>query len=277
MSTVAALGALRDPLLRARELLARSTPEDVRYAALELRLCLEAMTYEKLRSFAEYLPPSFLERTWQPPQLLKAMKQLDPIADQSVTLHMGPPVVAGVIPKDEQFQLIGEHRAFGQAWLRKQYNKLGALLHLQPSGPDTTGPEQRDSLIAIANEIEKAQGGAILGLWCGRTVRFQCDFCGEEPAVSEHFAREQRSAICTNPTCEAEYRTETKGEEVFLIPLAVYPECKGCGALIPVQNRDLKQGLVVRCSKCNLEHGFRCRWEYGAFNEISSPEPPSDI
>lgn len=33
------------------------------------------------------------------------MKQLDPLADENVTLHMGPSVGEGVVPQDEEFQL----------------------------------------------------------------------------------------------------------------------------------------------------------------------------
>ncbi|MEJ1966053.1 MAG: hypothetical protein WDO56_32685 [Gammaproteobacteria bacterium] len=264
------LSAFRAPLERARDSLAKGTSHDLRYAALELRICLEAMTYEKLRSFAQYLPPSFVQRTWQPPQLLKAMKQLDPLADQKISLHMGPPVVEGVIPKDEEFQLVGEHRAFGQAWLRKQYNKLGNFLHLQQGETHSGLLKHRDSLKEIADEIEQAQGGTLLGLWFGQTIRFKCKFCEEEVVVSEHYARTEGRCVCTNPTCEAEYGAEVTGDEISLLPFAAYPECKGCGEIFVVQHRDLKEGLVLRCSKCSLEHRFRCRWEYAPSSIASS-------
>ena len=104
---------------------------DLHYAALDLRLCIEAITYGKLQSFTEHLPPSMLQRTWQPPQLLKAMMQVDPHADKSFTMSIGLETSAGAPPDPAQMTFIGQHHAFGYAWLRKQYNKLGSMLHMQ--------------------------------------------------------------------------------------------------------------------------------------------------
>lgn len=45
-------------LARATALLAAPTHENLRYAALELRLCIEAITYEKLRTYSNMVPLS---------------------------------------------------------------------------------------------------------------------------------------------------------------------------------------------------------------------------
>jgi hypothetical protein len=58
----------RSFLRRAKALLDAGNDADLHYAALDLRLCIEAITYGKLQSFTEHLPPSMLQRTWQPPQ-----------------------------------------------------------------------------------------------------------------------------------------------------------------------------------------------------------------
>lgn len=264
-------GNKREHLSRAKAFLATEQSADLRYAALELRLCLEAMTYDKLRSFAKYLPPSFLERTWQPPQLLKAMKQLDSGADQSVRLLVGAEAVYGVPPKDEEFKLVGEHKAFGQAWLRKHYNKLGSLLHLQPNDAAGDETEHRTYLSTLAGEIEDAQRGSILGLWFGETSNFICQLCNEQVTVSVHFARTEGRAICLNPSCEAEYKAEIQGNEAsFLLRASEFP-CTSCSEPVIVQLRHLKPGLVVTCSACKRNHVIRCTWQYGAVDE---PAPP---
>lgn len=265
----------REHLERARGLLATDRAEDLRYAALELRLSLEAMTYDKLRSFEKYLPKSFVERTWQPPQLLKAMKQLDENADQSVSLHIGPPYVEGITPRDDEYQLVGHHVAFSLKWLNKQYNKLGSFLHLQASRITDQGGQRRD-LGAIADEIEKAQKGSLLGLWSGEAINFTCELCGEVSAVSAYYARTEGAASCLNPACELEYRAHSEGDEISLSPLLLRLKCNGCSAHVPVQQRHLRDGLVVACPTCKREHLIRCRWEYGILGPARAQAEASD-
>lgn len=256
------IGNRRQHLRRAQELLQTGQSENLKYAALELRLCLEAMTYDKLRSFEKYLSKSILERNWQPPQLLKAMTQLDGNADQSVSLYMGPPYVEGVKPKDDEYQLVGEHKAFGHRWLSKNYNKLGSLLHVQSSSGNG-GDECREYLLALAAEIEEAQTGALLGMWFNQVISFRCDLCQEVCTVSAYYARTMRRATCLNERCQLEYEASWEGEQITLTPLIAKIQCKGCGESIPVQQRHLAEGLTVACPACRSDHIFRCRWEYG--------------
>lgn len=256
-------GNKREHLRRAKELLVTGQPADLLYAALELRLCLEAMTYEKLRTFAQYLPTSFIEKTWQPPQLLKAMKQFDAMADESFELHMGGIAVPGVPPKDEEFKLVGVHKAFGLKWLTKNYNKVSSLLHLQRSAPAEQEKKWRDDLSSIANEIEAAQRGSILGMCFVDKINFECELCQSQVTVSERFARNQRRAICLNSSCETEYEAKIDGATIFFVPLFYRAPCKACQTEIIVHHRDLRQDLVLACPSCKREHMFRCKWEYG--------------
>lgn len=262
-------------LQRARELIDSGSAGDLQYAALELRLCLEAMTYDKLSSFGKYLPKSLLERTWQPPQLLKAMMQLDGNADQSFKLFMGEQVTPGVPAPAEKMQLVGEHKAFGVAWLRKHYNKLGSMLHLQPSGV-TSDDERRNALVAIAGEIEEAQKGSILGMWMGETISFDCDLCGQRSTVSSHYARTTKSAYCMNPDCELEYAAHLEGNEIILSPRSVTAPCRACGHENRLRPSDLKDGMRFTCPACKREHLIRCQWSYAMLVPGGSQAPPGD-
>lgn|GEM_PF-2449168 len=220
------------------------------------------MTYAKLHSSAQYLPKSILERTWQPPQLLRAMLQLDPYADQALQLHMGPIAVEGVTPRDDEYQLVGEHKPFGLAWLRKHYNKLGSFLHLQQSGK-VDEAQLREYLKTVASEIEEAQKALILSIWFGQTIKFTCDLCGEESSVSEHYARTEGIAHCLNPTCELEYVVSIRDQGIFLIPRIVSLKCHACGEETRLHQSTLKRQTDFACTACKRVHVIRCRWEYG--------------
>lgn len=120
----------------------------------------------------------------------------------------------------------------------------------------------------VVDEIEEAQKGGILGMWIGEAIDFRCDLCGETSTVSAHYARSTGTASCLNPNCELEYLAAEKDKQIHLTPLLVKVDCKSCAQPIRVQQRHLKQGLIVRCPDCKSEHGFRCRWEYG----IAAPQ-----
>ena len=46
---------------RAKRLLVEPAPEGVRYAALELRMVMEMLTYEKLRAASDVIPPGVVD------------------------------------------------------------------------------------------------------------------------------------------------------------------------------------------------------------------------
>jgi len=116
----------RSCMARAQQLLAEPTAENLRYAALELRLCIEALTYEKLRAFSDMVPEAVLA-TWQPPQAVKALLEFEPTADRTFTLFAGVEEQPGIASKNMQY--VGQHTALRLTWLRKHYHKLGSLLH----------------------------------------------------------------------------------------------------------------------------------------------------
>ena len=118
-------------LERARTWLQDPTAEAIRCAALEVRLLIEELTYEKLRAASDIIPPAVL-KTWQPPQAVKALLEFDEFADQSFEVQVGEH------PTDsdaEQVWLsLGSHHALTLQWIRKNYNKVGSLLHAPQPG-----------------------------------------------------------------------------------------------------------------------------------------------
>jgi predicted RNA-binding Zn-ribbon protein involved in translation (DUF1610 family) len=275
-SMTMASGDKREHLRRAKELFATGQSADLLYAALELRLCLEAMTYEKLGSFEKHLPQSFLDRTWQPPQLLKAMAQFDRRADKSFTLAIGVEPAPGVPVDLAAMKFIGEHKAFGLGWLRKHYNKLGSPLHLQRKNTVTDELKLRADLEGIADEIENAQTGSILGSWIGQLISFECHLCKEQVTVSRDFIEAEHRAVCLNPACEAEYSAEVEGDGAAIAIRAVDFPCTSCGEQIIVQTRHLASGFRVPCPACKRKHVIRCTWGYDAVDESQPQGAPSD-
>lgn len=261
-------GSKRECLQRARDLLATGRPIDLIYAALDLRLCLEAMTYEKLRSFENMLPPSLLDRTWQAPQLLRAMTQLDPSADKPVQIFAGVETTPGTPADPADMHFIGDHKAFGLPWLRKQYNKLGSMLHVDRSDQTLDESKLTRDLADVAAEIGEAQQGSILGSWFGEIVPFNCQLCGQKSMANLHFIETERRANCLNPSCEAEYNASpTEGGAVFLLR-AIQAACPHCSAQNLVETRHLESGRLIICAGCERRMWARGQWQFEPAPEV---------
>ena len=78
----------REAFNAARELLSRNDDDVLRYVALELRRCIEAVVYEKLWGYHDWIPVD-AARTWQPPQAFKALLVMEPDADKSASVAVG--------------------------------------------------------------------------------------------------------------------------------------------------------------------------------------------
>jgi len=92
----------------ARALLAQDEETVLRYAALELRTCIEAVVYEKLGSYREWLPIE--AQTWQPPQAFKALLNLEPDAAATRTIAIGPARALNAPPSEPLTMLGTDHR-----------------------------------------------------------------------------------------------------------------------------------------------------------------------
>lgn len=82
---------------RAIALLASGIDEQLRYAALELRFAMEALTYDRAQAYVQEIPPDEMA-TWQPDKVIKVLLKIDPTADSSYTLSIGEEPYPGGMP-----------------------------------------------------------------------------------------------------------------------------------------------------------------------------------
>ena len=82
---------------RIKALLAENTEASSTYAALEARLALERVCYDKLLHRYDYISHYELVRKWQPGALINTlMNEVDPYVAQTLTLQIGKsPASAG--------------------------------------------------------------------------------------------------------------------------------------------------------------------------------------
>lgn len=245
----------RQCVARAKDLLLVNTPEAIRYAALELRTCMELHTYEKLRSFADFVPESVL-KTWQPPQAVKALLEFDETADQSFTIEVGVEATVGEVPKE--MHLLGNYEALPLKWLRKHYNKVGALLHAPMEAPPVFAlAEHAIYLREIVAALDRAVSGNILGGRFTDAYRLVCGECGNIVARNRVAVKAGKTAVCFTPGCDAEYRATAIGEEsASFAPVLTDFRCSGCETQIRLFHRRLKVGGAFACPACGKRHSI---------------------
>ena len=79
-------------------LLAKSDDSSLRYAALEVRRCMEAVVYEKLKAYGTLLPEGSVHQ-WQPPQAFDALIDIEPNAELSGTIAVAIQPGFGKLPE----------------------------------------------------------------------------------------------------------------------------------------------------------------------------------
>lgn len=254
----------RASLARAKELLSSPDQNAIRYAALDLRLCMEAITYEKLRGYASIIPEEVLAK-WQPPQAVKALLEFEPNGDKSFTLFAGIEDRYGEPAK--QMHLVGEHRALGYGWLRKHYNKVGHLLHVQSSSKSISSEDTKKSAVylnEVVTDLEQVLAGKILSGALREVFEFKCKVCGQPVVCNVKATTKSNKAVCLNPQCAAEYfaTISENGDACFALKVTEF-DCQSCQALIPVENRKLEIGFTFKCGSCGLSHVIESRtWSY---------------
>ena len=183
----------------ARELLSRNDDNLLRYVALELRRCMEAVVYEKLWGYRDWIPID-AARSWQPPQAFKALLAVEPDADISATIAVGIQKDFGTPSGGPYLSLGVDHRP-KYAWLNKTWNKLGSYLHARwPFGKSKEAGGKRQDFEKILTDLEPFVRST-LTFTSSPLVVFECSFCGSAVKVCEQGVRSKWQATCLKCEC----------------------------------------------------------------------------
>ena len=264
---------LKLPIERIRALLNENTDASVTYAALEARLTLERVCYDRLRQCHDYISHSDLKK-WQPNQVMNILiNEVDEHAAETRTLSIGrEPVVDGVEPIDADYVDIGTTIGFDPKLIGKMWNALAGLalhVHLPTHKRDQiSNYGNRDQITAkveeVLVELERISGTTIGFTGFGEEVSFECDWCGTKIRRRASLLREQQSISCINADCKASWTTHKQGEDFTFRPHTANVKCEKCatGNLIPwrlVAALKYDQTGSVHCRSCSHKNYFQWR------------------
>lgn len=264
----------RQALARAKGELAAQKVERIKYAALELRFAMEAVTYDRALAVKDEIPPEEY-RTWQPRKLMQLLHDIDPTLGMSATIAVGIEKVYGEQPPPEDMQLLGTDRVFTLADLKAHYDAVGSYLHIpslaqmMKSGmPDQEKLRVRCEALIVA--LEEILASPVWNSTLGAFTEFQCRRCQKPVRKRIPLGKEQVEATCFE--CKAEYLIASQeGGQTLTQPKTVEVACgdEACAEKLRLWPDELKPGTHWTCKGCGEHWGLA----YGVFKLSEDGKP----
>ena len=249
----------RQNIENAKELLTSELPNSETYAALELRLALESLIYEKASCYQGELPENKIS-TWQARKLLQYLLEIDPDADKSSSLAAGVEENYGVEPPNMQF--IGTENVLNLGTLKKYYDRIGSYLH-SPTLKQLKNDKLHDKgkirnhCNSLVSEIEKVLSSHVFNMNFKNAVEFECFSCNENVLRRVNDDSDLIKAECIN--CAATYNLARQKDGSFNIrELRTAIACSNneCSYRMLIWDKDLKIGFQWKCNQCETESEF---------------------
>lgn len=243
----------REHLEKARQLLAAQDIAQLRYACLELRMCIEALTYSRLEVYFHEVSNEVM-KLWALTKIIEELLAVDPYADKPSTLAYGIEEEYGVPAKE--MKLLGEDYIFSMKWVKSAHNALGSFLHTPTFAQIEQGKEpDRAKIRRKADEIiqtlERVLASPIYNVRLGSFYTFSCE-CGFNIKRSAEVLHDPKGIICA--ICGAIYDcvNEQDGSASFQMRTAHY-DCYECKTRNEVRQDKLQPGLVLVCEACGAK------------------------
>ncbi len=249
-----------EALQRANAELASGSDDRLRYAALELRMAMEAITYDRAAAYKDDFPKGEYA-TWQPKKVLSVLLDLDPAADKSATVSLGPESVPGQ-PATEM-HLLGTDTPLNKATIKQHYDALGSYLHFptlkqyEAKGIADFG-RLRTRCVQIASHLQDVLESPIWNAIFSHISHTNCKRCGKSVRCRLAFNDEigkEREVHCRH--CDAPYiAINLSAQQVRFKPLETEILCQsdGCGVVSYLWNDRIKAGNVFKCWACGARH-----------------------
>jgi hypothetical protein len=244
----------REALTRAQSHLQSAEPHRIRYAALELRMCIEALTYDRAQAYAREIPPSEVDK-WQPKKLMEVLLEIEPHADQSGTISFARESSLGAAA--EPTHLLGHERVFGMDAIRKHYDALGSFVHLPTMRNAHVPPEfdkMRTRCNEVATKVAEALSSTIHNFTLGSFSQLDCQECGKP--IRKRISTGQISVVAKCFHCPASYLlTPLEGNKVDWKPQQQSVACatEGCGHVTHIWESEIRLGSHWTCPSCGAK------------------------
>lgn len=203
-------------LARAKQEFEANDPVRLRYAALDLRDALEALTYDRAKAFKDDIPPADY-KTWQPRKLMAVLVSFDPSIGETSTLSIGVEKEYGEPAPPENMKLLGTDHVLSLAHLKKHYDAVGSYLHMPTleqlqSGKSPDLDKLRGRCKTVIELVETILSSSVWNVNIGRITKL--DKCMNEDCnkpVRKRVPSNKDSFDAQCFECSAEYKITLTG------------------------------------------------------------------
>jgi hypothetical protein len=270
------------------DLLAQGTPQSMTYAALEARLAIEKICYDRLKVAHDYISPHDLRR-YRPADVVKTLiTEVDQNAASNLTINISrQPSNAYDTPiehlPEAEWAQIGTQAGFDPKKLSSYWQSLSNVaLHVRlPKSKDDDIPEYGDidqvrkQVVDILDELRRIASGTMLTTGIGEEVSFVCD-CGRTNRRRSALLKNRQVVSCVGVDCDESFDVSIQNEEYYFGRRVISFECK-CGATLGVPTRiaeklKREEFLDAECLSCKERTRFRWR----LMRQQQKPPPVSD-
>lgn len=244
----------RNALERAKCELESGDKDRLAYAALELRMALEALVYDRAAGYRDELSGRDLE-TWQPRALLKLLLELDPLADKSSTIAFGKEEEYGV-PAPEMHTL-GTDRTLSLKEIQTFYDRLGSYLHTPThsqiaKGKVSSPDRMRARCFELTSILDEVLASPVFNANFSEKSDIECAQCGEK--IVRRLRHDQQPVVAKCLGCVATYDLVKEADgRVRWTPRVHGIPCGDteCDQVVELWERELEtEGTCWTCPSC---------------------------
>lgn len=243
-------------LQRAKDLIGQDDEISAKYACLELRFCIEYITYSQLQIYLKEAPNDIVKK-WTPKQIISVLLDVDPDADKSGTVYFGKQEALGT--PAEKMELFGEDRRFSLAWANTRHNALGNFLHAPTLYQiETSQFSTKEKILKKANEVvselDQILSSPIFNVSFGNFYEFDCVYCKTKIKCRDKSINKEKGIICTNSNCKAVHDIISEQDNNFTVKVRQTEyKCPSCNTLNYVGSHLIDYGAVLECSSCGVK------------------------
>ena len=262
----------REALQRAKTEMASGCDERLSYAALELRMAIESVTYERAKSFEKELPPQEYD-VWQPSKLMKVLLELEPLADASGTLSFGLEDEPGVPAKE--MRTLGSEKVFNLKDIKGSYDALGSFLHqptlrqLNSGGHDWRKLRSRCDELVV--KLDAVLASPVFNINFGTFTTFNCmnEDCGKTVRKRLPGGQAEVPVVCFECGAEHVVQVEPTGTHTVR-PVVQDVSCANpeCGHALKLFRHQIRAGAYWKCPEC----GTQCRVGFAVFADTPASQ-----
>ena len=249
----------RNHLKRFGEVFDRKDNDRLKYAALELRMAMESLTYDRALAYKDEFPPNEYE-TWQPRKVMAVLLDIDPKADRDRSLRFGAEEEYGA--PAPAMKSLGSETVLNMATLKKHYDALGSYLHVQSmkqvrAGKPLDFDKIRSRCETIAGIVKEVLASPVYNMTLGSFSTLPCTECGKPVRKRLPHGQSEVHAECYE--CDAAYTLVDRGnDQVEWKPDQEEVECgnNGCEGKNIVWRRQIVIGRYWMCPGCKGRNIF---------------------